>query len=222
MNMRKFLVLPLILVVIATGGIQAARLLGSRENPPLMAQVFTNPDGSPCEIPCVFGIQHRKTTHEEAVDLLKAHPLTQKATITVDGRTTIVQDSTLYAVFHEDGLHRVELDTLTMEGLTLATAVVILGVPDCVVFGRQESMNLLYSRYTMNLRISDPLYNPFDPFGIPPDRFRADMETPDFSVRDDWRCPSEFRRRDFRISRMASWQGFASFARYDAYIRNHP
>jgi hypothetical protein len=224
LNLRKFFFLPLILLLMLAGGIQAARLIGSRQNPPQFAQIFANPDGSPCEMPCVFGIRHgMTTTQEQVINLLKAHSLTRKAQITIDGLTIIVQSSTLYIVFREDEFHRVGLYTLAMnEPETTASAVVSLGTPDCIVFGRLGYIGLVYTGYKLKLRVFDPLYDPFDPLSVAPDRFRSDMVIPDFSIRYDWECPAEIRQRDFHDYRMASWQGFASFARYDAYIRSHP
>src|SRR5262249_11028164 len=39
--------------------------------------IFTNPDGSACQQPCLFGIRPGTTTYDQAVVLLKTHPLTR-------------------------------------------------------------------------------------------------------------------------------------------------
>ncbi len=49
--------------------------LGTFKSNPMMP-LFTNPDGSRCEMPCLFGIQAGITTIEEAITLIQHHPLT--------------------------------------------------------------------------------------------------------------------------------------------------
>jgi hypothetical protein len=58
-----------------------ARLVGSvRPKPALFSMLFTNPDGSPCERPCMFGVRPGKMTTEKAVEILKQHPITRGMT----------------------------------------------------------------------------------------------------------------------------------------------
>jgi hypothetical protein len=203
-------------MVIAAGGVQAARLIGSRQNPLLLAQIVTNPDGSQCKSPCVFGIQNGRTATEQAVNLLKAHPLTRQASLDVVGGKITVQDSKFYAVFHEDGLRHVELDVLALnEQANLANVVVSVGVPECVEFRGLGSITVFYNRYKLDVHVFDPLYQA-------PDRFRFEMQILAITFRDYWECPAEISQRKLRNYRMSSWQGFVSYARYDDYIRNHP
>jgi hypothetical protein len=43
---------------------------------PLML-LFTNPDGSACKMPCLFGIRPDEMHVGEALDMLRTHPLTR-------------------------------------------------------------------------------------------------------------------------------------------------
>src|SRR5258708_37549648 len=40
----------------------------------LRKAIFTNPDGSSCEKPCLFGVIPGQTTVEEGTTILQAHP----------------------------------------------------------------------------------------------------------------------------------------------------
>jgi hypothetical protein len=75
--LRIFNVCLMLLAVLFVGVVlfaSAARLLMP---PSAFALLFTNPQGTPCPGPCMFGIQMNKTTYEEALDLLRRHPLTK-------------------------------------------------------------------------------------------------------------------------------------------------
>jgi hypothetical protein len=63
-----FFLLMLMLVTVV-------RLIGSTQ-PATLATLFTNPDGSPCQTPCLFGVRPGETTYEDALSLLRAHPFT--------------------------------------------------------------------------------------------------------------------------------------------------
>jgi hypothetical protein len=62
-----------------------ARLVGStRPKPELFSVLFTNPDGSLCEKPCLFGIYPGKTATDKAIAILKQHPATSRMKQTED------------------------------------------------------------------------------------------------------------------------------------------
>lgn len=71
--MFQLIRLTLALFVICAVAIFAAHLVG-RTQPSPLAALFTNPDGSPCERPCLFGIRPGMPMGE-AVILLKKHTL---------------------------------------------------------------------------------------------------------------------------------------------------
>lgn len=54
------------------------RLVGSTRPLPL-AILFTNPDGSTCQRPCLFGIRPGETTFDQAFALLREHPFIRQA-----------------------------------------------------------------------------------------------------------------------------------------------
>ncbi|MFN8530670.1 MAG: hypothetical protein U0670_18855 [Anaerolineae bacterium] len=63
--------------IVAIALISAAIGVGHlRHNP--MAILFTNPDGTPCEMPCLFGIRPGETTLTEAMALIQFHPATDE------------------------------------------------------------------------------------------------------------------------------------------------
>lgn len=74
--MRRFYLLTaIILAVLAAivGGIHYAGEARSSS----FTLLFTNPDGSPCQRPCMLGIRPGNMTFEAAIALLKTHPVTR-------------------------------------------------------------------------------------------------------------------------------------------------
>src|SRR5215831_16026024 len=55
------------------------RLTGvlNRTPPTSLSQLFSEPDGSACVEPCLFGIRPGVTTYDQVVAILKRHPLTR-------------------------------------------------------------------------------------------------------------------------------------------------
>ncbi len=75
--MPRLIRLTLLLIVICAAAIFAARLIGStRPNP--LAILFTNPDGTPCQRPCLLGVRPGVTKYEDAVAILRTHPFMQQ------------------------------------------------------------------------------------------------------------------------------------------------
>src|SRR5689334_6507113 len=72
--MFRLLRLTFALIATFAAAIFVARRISSTQPSPL-AVLFTNPDGTPCERPCLFGIRPGKTTRAEAIRLLKANPI---------------------------------------------------------------------------------------------------------------------------------------------------
>lgn len=74
--------------------ILSARLVGSTHpKPALFSVLFTNPDGSPCERPCMFGVRPGKMTPEKAVEILKQHPITHGMTLRTGSSETAFLDA---------------------------------------------------------------------------------------------------------------------------------
>src|SRR5260221_9359246 len=86
--MQRFFGLLLIPFLVTTVSVYATRMIGGL-HPSSAAVLFTNPDGSPCKLPCLFGIRPGETTVEEALRLLKTHPLTHSFAITSKSPLTL-------------------------------------------------------------------------------------------------------------------------------------
>jgi hypothetical protein len=72
---KRLLVWITALTVVFSGMIPLTGALGRTAPPPEFAKWFTYPDGSPCSMPCLFGIQPGVTTPDEVRKILKTHPL---------------------------------------------------------------------------------------------------------------------------------------------------
>ena len=67
--------LYLALIVVLCGVMLAIHLIGGLYPNPI-AVLFTNPDGSLCHMPCLFGVRPGEMTVEEGLEVLDKHPLT--------------------------------------------------------------------------------------------------------------------------------------------------
>jgi hypothetical protein len=82
------------LMLTFTATILIARLAGSTHpKPALFSVLFTNPDGSPCEMPCMFGVRPGKMTVDEAVARLQQHPFTRGMTFRKGSSETAFADA---------------------------------------------------------------------------------------------------------------------------------
>jgi hypothetical protein len=71
--MARFLIgFAFVSMLLCAGGISLARSIGAAR-PTMLSQLFTAPDGSPCE--CLLGIIPGETSFEEGVAILDSHPL---------------------------------------------------------------------------------------------------------------------------------------------------
>jgi len=74
------------LIVVFAVAMLAIHLIGGLFPNPI-AVLFTNPDGSPCQMPCLFGVRPGVTTVDEALQLLDKHALTRGMEIqTIENR----------------------------------------------------------------------------------------------------------------------------------------
>jgi hypothetical protein len=71
----RFFRLALALTIIFLLTILTSRFVGATQANPI-AVLFTNPDGSPCQMPCLFGVRPGETTLDEGLQILDKHPLT--------------------------------------------------------------------------------------------------------------------------------------------------
>lgn len=73
--MKRLILILTVLTLILSGAITLARLAGGATEPPAFGKWFTNADGTPCEMPCLFGIRVGVTRFDEVEGILKAHPV---------------------------------------------------------------------------------------------------------------------------------------------------
>jgi hypothetical protein len=70
---RAALVIALLVAILPV----SARLIGQQQDSS-MASLFTHPDGSACQRPCLFGVMPGETTAGNAELMLRSHPLTRE------------------------------------------------------------------------------------------------------------------------------------------------
>ncbi len=66
-----------VLCAVLAAAIFVVRALGGREPSPLML-LFANPDGTPCQMPCLFGVRPGQMSRTQTMVILRAHPLTSR------------------------------------------------------------------------------------------------------------------------------------------------
>ncbi|MCC7448334.1 MAG: hypothetical protein IT324_13015 [Anaerolineae bacterium] len=92
--MFRLIRLTILLVITCGTAIFAARLVG-RTRPVPLAILFTNPNGTPCPRPCLFGVQPGATSFSDAVAMVRAHPFTRAL-----GRDEISDQGQSYVSFN--------------------------------------------------------------------------------------------------------------------------
>lgn len=65
-----------------------------------MIGLFTNPDGSRCEMPCLFGIRAGETTFEDVIILVQNHPMTHNLRLFEDDFATGLPTGRWGRAFH--------------------------------------------------------------------------------------------------------------------------
>lgn len=202
--MRRFLAGLSVLCTLCAALIIVGRVVGSAQSGPLDI-LFTQPDGSPCERPCLLGIKPGSTTYKQAQILLTQHPATR----------------TLERVPLRDGVSlrgpdlRVDL-TLEIGG-GLLFVVVLLPGPD--------------SPCSAGMGHLVDAFGPPPVLFLSPSTHKAELLYPDehlyltISTRDNRRLqPGDHldalafftREKPTGLSNSGRWQGFSSTTRYRA------
>ncbi len=76
MRTARFTLALAALIALLAAAVALAGSVGRDQDSPLAA-FFTNPDGSACQQPCLFGVRVGETRADRAMMLLKLHPLTR-------------------------------------------------------------------------------------------------------------------------------------------------
>ncbi|MFN7209756.1 MAG: hypothetical protein ACK4P1_05100 [Aggregatilineales bacterium] len=131
-----------------------ARALGSAQDVDWRA-LFTAPDGAPCPRLCLFGVMPARHTPEEALEILRAHPLTRSWTFSAPNRVESYRYGAKLAISFStfaDGA----LDTLTLSvepdskngflssPLRLGDVLGAFGAPDYLHLSAQIDPLLVY------------------------------------------------------------------------------
>jgi hypothetical protein len=136
--------------------------------------MFTAPDGAPCPRSCLFGVMPARHTPEQALEILRAHPLTQGWTHSAPFRLeTRYQDYNLaisFSVF-ADGV----LDTLTLSverdsrdapldsPLRLGDLLSTFGAPDYLHLSAQIDPLLIYVRQRLMIGVKSDQWRRMSP-----------------------------------------------------------
>ncbi|MEP7291869.1 MAG: hypothetical protein ABI835_08790 [Chloroflexota bacterium] len=204
------------LILIFAAILFLTRLVGAMRPASPLAAVFSNPDGTPCDHPCVFGIHPGETSIEQAVSLLGVHLLTRDAVWMEDGVLQLSGPDT-YVTFRatRDGLVESIVLTATLEDAGEAPQPGSL--LDSITVG---DYLLVFDVTEVNLPAS-----PYLVFLYPEGGTLASTVRPaDFSQRIDARMPLANLivsiplpcRGDLDYAAGGVWNGFMTIARYYA------
>jgi hypothetical protein len=80
--MRRIAQLALVLVAILGVAVGIVSMPRSRSFP--MLDVFTNPDGTACILPCLFGVRPGETLYKQALKVLSSHPMTRNFKVDIE------------------------------------------------------------------------------------------------------------------------------------------
>jgi hypothetical protein len=155
-------------ILIFAATILVTRLI-SHAQPLPTPGMFTNPDGSPCTLPCLFGIRPGVTTTKEAVALLRAHPLTQSLYFDEQRMVLAGIDAEVLVIWHNNLVTSILLDrfgpsfnryarpqSLLVEACnqaSLGNVINLFGLPDH--FGGEfpgDSVHIDYSTISISFR----------------------------------------------------------------------
>lgn len=145
--MSRLLRLTIALTMLCVTAILAIKAFGSSQLNPV-SEWFTNVNGSPCALPCLFGIQPGITSYEDALNIIATHPATHS--MQPDSRNNALTASFgnehLCVTFWRNDTDRVDGIILSTEDcysvprtdpqeLELGQLMTILGVPESVELG---------------------------------------------------------------------------------------
>ena len=131
----------LALFAVSTTALLSSCFIGSAQPLPFSA-LFTYPDGSLCESPCLLGVRPGHTSHEDAIALLRSHPLTRHMRQTTDQSgvdyfggesiTISVAPDVSWITFHDYRPTFHVTPTPVIPRGTLSDVILLFGAPDSV------------------------------------------------------------------------------------------
>lgn len=102
---RPFLIV-LALIGLSATGVFGARLVGraSAGRQDAVSAMFTNPDGTPCQMPCLLGVRPGDMTARQAIRLILKHPLTSHLQVHAFSRETyLTGPGMMVTLYHATG-----------------------------------------------------------------------------------------------------------------------
>jgi hypothetical protein len=151
--------IAIVVMSLLLAAIVGVRTIGAAQKSPLVA-LFSAPDGSPCEQPCLFGVRPGKTLFSDAVLLLRQHPLLQGfeefLTVDVSGLQVIQFGGTgSWINIREDQNERVLYVAVELfppqsviTPISFGDLVLFLGLPDFVNIDNSYPIQIHY-RYLL-------------------------------------------------------------------------
>jgi hypothetical protein len=194
------------MIVVLAAVIVVVRVIGGQATIPF-AGWFNKPDGTPCEQPCLFGLQIGTSTSGEIRDALRLHPLTKtlRTYQNVDQQSLEASGDNVIIQFYQDRVTQrlgsifaefSAMSDLSLSDLPLSAVINVLGPPDTLYLSRDNYfMTLVYSNAHLEI-------------GCFRDRSRFSFESRCYSVYLDMNThfpPSALGVR---------WLGFSSMRRY--------
>ncbi len=183
--------------------------------PSQFALLFTNPDGTPCQRPCLFGVRPGETSYQHTIALLQTHPFTRRFEPNID-RGIFSGPGLSVIVFLNDGdfvtrkadrlnpqrVSRIDLvrtsDLASSTWASLGEVVATLGDPDFVAVD-DDSTRSYYLAASMTFFHSGNT----DGYVSPDDRFDC-LFVSAHPPTTSWE------------PYVAAWHGFSSITRYRA------
>ncbi len=231
--MRIILLVSAALLLILGGFVGAVRA-GSATATPHLAWLLTNPDGTPCEMPCVLGVLPRRMTLGQAANTLRRHPFVADLDETFCNRSFGICEFRLRGFPGLSGLMRGDVQTEVIDvyiavtdsrTLVLGDFLATLGQPTQILphYSCCEADQL--GPYLSRLERLSPTYGFLYYFG---DKGFAVMDIAEMD-RGMYRMLPESRVLGFRVFQPQSddidqehwdgWHGFTTLARYFALAR---
>src|SRR5260221_14186415 len=110
LSMKNIIRIAVVLMVSCASWVGIAWAVGHAQ-PATTIVLFTNPDGTPCERPCLFGIRVGKTSYTRAIDLLRLHPFTYRFEPNIEGN--ILRGESMNIILSLDDKDRISYIELT-------------------------------------------------------------------------------------------------------------
>ena len=202
--MTRLFRLSAILTVMLCIAIFADLRTGERQPPSDFAMLLSNPDGSPCQRPCLLGMQPGITLFEEAFGMIRNHPLS-RASILQENQSNetlfVFADPSIRLMIHKNGDGTLAESDLMLRDVTLGDLINLLGLPAWVNAGVRTAY-LYYPSdglvlYIVNSNRAQPfildISDPVDTIVLYPSAHPIFVRLPEFAK---------------------PWRGFVNVARY--------